>query len=89
MQTPKTPNFTRSIAKIITEVSAITGIDEVDAEAIEELLKAELNEQCMMLDGYYEEEYYNAISRARNEAYYEGHSDGYALGYDDGYSDSH
>ena len=87
------PDFIDSIAKIIEEIRVITCIDEVDVEAIEELLKAELNEYCLELDEYYIEEYHIAISSARNEAYYDGHSDGYAdgydIGYDDGYSDSH
>ena len=75
------------IAKIIEEVLARTCIDDVDAEAINEILQESLNEYLMMLDGYYEEEYYIAVSRAKNSAYYDGHSDGYADGYDDGYDD--
>ena len=89
METIKTPDFTR----LITEVSAITDIDEVHAEAIEKLLKDELNEYYKMLDEYYVEEYHNAIASARNIAYDAGHSDGYAdgydVGYDDGYYESH
>ena len=81
----KTPNHDRRIAKIITEVSAITGIDEVHAEAIEELLKAELNEYCRMLDSYYEEEgFHNVIFRARSIAYDAGYDDGYSAGHSAG-----
>ena len=91
METIMTPKFMHRLTKIITEVSAITGIDEVDAEALEELLKAELNEYCLELDDYYIEEYHNALASARSKAYDDGHSDGYAdgydVGYDDGYSD--
>ena len=65
METFKTPDFTRLIAELRTRVC----INDVDAEAIEQLLQ---------------DDYYIAISSARNEAYYEGHSDGYARGYDDG-----
>ena len=74
-----TPKFTKSIEKIITEISAITDIDEVRAEVIEKLLQDELRAYYAEL-----EDYYIAISSARNEAYYEGHSDGYARGYDVG-----
>ena len=84
------PDFMKRAAKIITEVSAITGIDEVHAEAIEELLKAELNEYCRMLDSYYEEEgFHNVIFQARSIAYDDGHSDGYAEGYEIGYEDGY
>ena len=68
MATIKAPDFTRLIAELRTRVC----INDVDAEAIEELLQ---------------DDYYIAISSARNEAYYEGHSDGYARGYDDGYDE--
>ena len=81
--------FMNRIAKIVTEVSAVTGIDEVDAAALEELLKEKLNEYCLELDEYYIEEYHNALSSARNKAYDSGFDDGYDVGYDNGYSDSH
>ena len=86
-KTIKTPNFERKTAKIIAEIRNRTCIDDVDAEAINEILQESLNEYLMMLDGYYEEEYYIAVSRAKNSAYDKGHSDGYADGYDDGYDD--
>ena len=80
-------------AKIITEISTVACIDDVDAEAIEKILQDALKEYYDELDGYYEEEYYIAISSARSIAYDEGHSDGYAdgydVGYDDGYYESH
>ena len=74
----KTPNFTRLVA----EVRARTFIDEVDAEALERIFK----EQCRMLDGYYNEEYRNALDIARNSAYESGYSNGYSDGYSDGHS---
>ena len=73
------------IAKIIEEVRNRTCIDNIDKEIIEEILQDSLNEYFVMLDGYYEEEYYNAISSARNKAYDDGHSDGYTDGHFDGY----
>ena len=42
-----------------------------------------------MLNCYYWEEYYIAITSEQHRAYDEGHSDGYSLGYDDGYLDGH
>ena len=81
--------FMNRIAKIVTEVSAITGIDEIHAKAMEELLKAAFNEYCLEREEYYIEEYHNAMNRARNSAYDDGFDDGYDVGYDNGYSDSH
>ena len=78
------PKFMPRLLKITTEVSAITGIDEVAAEALAELLKAELKEYCLELDGYYAEEYYNALTSARSRAYDSGYSKGYSDGYSDG-----
>ena len=83
------PNFMNRIAKIIEEASARTCIDEIEAEIIEEILQDSLNEYCTLLNEYYEEECYIAISSARNKAYDDGHSDGYADGYDIGYDDGH
>lgn len=85
MNTITTPNFMGKAEKIIAEVRNRTCIDDVDAEAIKELLQDALNEYCRMLDGYYEEEYYNALNTARNSAYDAGYDDGYAVGYDVGY----
>ena len=79
------PDFMDRIEKIIADVRTITYIDKIDAKAIEELLKDELNEYCSLLEQYYEEECYIAVSSARNIAYDDGHSDGYADGYDVGY----
>ena len=76
-------------AKIIAEIRNRSSIDDVDAEVIEKILQNALNEYYDELDGYYEEEYYIAISSARSIAYDEGHSDGYADGYDIGYDDCH
>ena len=83
-KTITTPNFMGKAAKIIEEVLARTCIDDVDAEVIKEILQNELKEYCSMLNGYYEEEYYNELCSARSSAYEEG----YALGYDDGQSDA-
>ena len=82
----KPPKFERKIEKILAEIRTIACIDDVDAEAIEKILQDALNEECRMLDSYYWEEYYNAITSAQHRAYDEGHSDGYSLGYDDGHS---
>ena len=89
MSTIVKPDFKAAIANIIAELRTVTCIDDVDAEVIKEILQDELTEQYRMLDGYYEEEYYNAISRARNSAYDDGFDDGYDVGYDNGYSDCH
>ena len=89
MKTITTPNFTGRIAKIIEEVSARTCIDAIDTEVLKEILQDSLNECCTLLNGYYEEEYYNAISSARSSAYDDGHSDGHSDGYDDGHSDGY
>ena len=72
------------IAKLVKEIQTQICIDDADVEILEGLLKDELNEYCILLDEYYEEEYYIAISDARNRAY----DAGYADGYDEGYSES-
>ena len=89
MNTIVKPDFKATIAKIIEEASASTCIDEIEAEIIEEILKGSLNEYCTLLNEYYEEEYYNELSRARNSAYDAGFDDGYDVGYDNGRSDGH
>ena len=81
----KTPDFTRLIAELRTRAR----ISDVAAVAIEELLQASLNEYCMVLHGYYEEKYYNAISSARNSAYYDGYDDGYSDGHFEKHLESH
>ena len=86
MKTITTPNSAHRITKIIAE---IRGIEDVDAEVIEDILRRELDEYCRMLDEYYDEEYSIAISRARNSAYDDGYDDGYDIGYDNGHSDGH
>ena len=78
-----------TMAKIMAEIRTVACIDDVDAEAIAGILQDALKEYYDELDGYYEEEYYIAISSARSIAYDEGHSDGYADGYDVGYDDGH
>ena len=82
METIMTPKFMNSIEKIITEISVITDIDEVHVEVIEKLLQDELRAYYAEL-----EDYYVAISSARNAAYDDGFDDGYNVGYDNGYSD--
>ena len=83
------PDFMKSAAKIIAEIRTKTCIDDVDAEAIEELLKAGLKAYYAELEDYHIEEYHNAMNRARNVAYDDGFDDGYDVGYDNGYSDGH
>ena len=61
IETIKTPNSGRRIEKIIEQVLSQTCIDEIDAVSIKEILENELHEYCMILNGYYEEEYYNAL----------------------------
>ena len=75
-----TPNFMSKAAKIIAEIQVRTCIDAAEAEVIKELLQAALNEWGVMLEEYYEEEYYNAIANHRSSAY----DDGYDAGYSDG-----
>ena len=82
-----TPDFMGRIAKIVEEVSARACVDKIDTEVLEDILQDSLNEYCTLLNGYYEEEYYIAISSARSKAYDDGHSDGYADGYVVGYLD--
>ena len=89
MKTITTPDFMSRIARILAEVHNSTCIDDVDAEVIEKILQDELNEYCTLLNEYYEEEYYIAVSRAQNRAYDDGFDDGYDVGYDNGYSESH
>ena len=82
-------DFLESTAKIMAEIRTRACIDDVDAEAIEKILQDELTEYYTLLNGYYEEEYYIAISSARSKAYDDGHSDGYDDGYDAGCADCH
>ena len=74
METITKPDFRGRIAKIVEEVSARTCIDDVDVEALKEILQEELNE-------YYYDDF--------GDGYYEGHPDGYALGYNEGYSNGY
>ena len=78
------PNFKGRIAKIVKEIQTRICIDDADVEILEGLLKGELHEYYNLIDQYYEEEYYNALSYVRNSAY----DNGYADGYDAGYSES-
>ena len=87
MKTIKTPDFTGNIAEIISEVRLRICMDEIDTDVLVEILQDSLNEQCTLLNGYYEEEYHNAISSVRNSAYDDGYDDGYDVGYDNGYAD--
>ena len=89
MNTITTPNFTGKVAKTIAKIINRTCIDDDDVEVIEAILQDMFIEECSMLAGYYEEEYYNAISSARSKAYDDGHSDGYDDGYESGYADCH
>ena len=80
-KTSMTLNLMHRLSKISTDVSAVTGIDEVHAKALRELLEAALNEYCLALEEYYDEEYYVAIASARSKAYDSGYEDGYDTGY--------
>ena len=81
--------FNGRIARIVKELQTRICIDDADVEILEGLLKDELKEYYDLIDNYYEEEYYNAVSSARNIAYDNGHSDGYAEGYDFCYAERH
>ena len=72
-----TPNFMRKIEKILEEVRQYS---DFEAEALEELLKAELNEYSRKLDEYYIKEYNNTICHARSRAYEDGYSAGHSAG---------
>ena len=85
MKTIMAPKFMDRAKNIVEEVLLRACIDGVDAEVIEELILNALNEYYDELNEYYEEEYYNEVSRARNASYDAGYDDGY----DDGYTKSH
>ena len=85
MKTIMAPKFMDRAENIVEEVLLRTGIDGVDAEVIEELILNALNEYYDELNEYYEEEYYNEVSRARNASYDAGYEDGY----NDHHSESH
>ena len=89
MKTIMAPKFMDRAENIVEEVLLRTCIDDADAEVIEELILNALNEYYDELNEYYEEEYYNEVSRARNASYDDGHSDGYEEGYADGYDKGH
>ena len=75
----KTPNFMHVIAEIRTRAC----INDVDAEAIEELLQAALKE-------YYDEVFTYAYDEGRDAGLKEGYTDGqdygYSVGHSEGYS---
>ena len=89
---------TTMIAKILAEVRNRTGINDFEAEAIEELLKDAICSARNIayddgrVDGYAEG--YNALDSARDAGYdagfnagYEvGHFEGYDVGLEDGYA---
>ena len=83
-------NFMDVTAKIIAKVRNKTCINKIEAEAIEELLQAELNE-------VFTHAYDIGRDIGRDEGLKEGYKDGqdygysegYALGYSDGYSEGH
>ena len=85
MKTIMSPKFMDRAENIVEEVLLRTGIDGVDAEVIQELILNALNEYYDELNEYYEEEYYNEVSRARNASYDAGYEDGY----NDHHSESH
>ena len=87
MNTIMTPKIMGRVAKIVKEIQTGICIDDADVEILEEILKDELNAYYNLVDGYYEEEYYNALSYVRNSAYDNGYADGYADGCTDSYDD--
>ena len=74
MNTIRTPNFSSKIAKIMAEIRTKTRIDDVDEEAIKDILQDMLIEECRMLDGYYEEEYFNELRNLTYAGHSESHS---------------
>ena len=84
-----TPKFMHRLTRLIAEVRNRTGIDEAHAEALEELLKAELKEYYDELNEYYDELFTYAHDAGYDYGYTDGqdygYSEGYASGYDDGY----
>ena len=86
MNTITTPSFMVRNAKIIAEIRTRLFIDGAEAEVIADIFKEQLNEECMILDGYYKKEYFNALNRARSKAYDDGYKVGYEVGYDKGRS---
>ena len=77
MQTNIPPKFVGKTAYIIEEIRKRTCINNMDAQILEELFIDALNEYCMAVDEYYEEEYYIAIEDVRTSAYDNGYADGY------------
>jgi flagellar biosynthesis/type III secretory pathway protein FliH len=78
-ETEMKTNFNARAAKIISKIH--TGAC-IDTEALEEILKAELEEYYDELHEYYEEEYSNAIASVRSKAYDTGYDDGFNDGYE-------
>ena len=81
MQTNIPPKFVGKTAKIIAEIRNRTCINNMDAQILEDILQAALNEYYMEVDEYYEEEYYIAIEDVRASAYDNGFADGYDVCY--------
>ena len=67
-------DFLESTANIMAEIRTRACIDDVDAEAIEQILKDEI---------------FSARSIAYDDGHSDGYADGYDIGYDDGRSESH
>ena len=75
METIMTPKFMDITAKITAEIRNITGIDEIDAEAIEELLKDALHD-CY--DAGYDDGYDAGFNPGYDAGYYVGHSESHS-----------
>ena len=85
-QPTKTPNFTRLIAEIRT----ITGINDFEAEALREFLKAELNEVfTYAYDSGRDEGLAEGYTDGQDYGYSVGHSEGYSDGYSEGHSEGY
>ena len=80
--------FMRKTAKIIAEIRAITCIDDVDAEVLEELLQDELIKYHNEVFTYgHSIGYDDGYSDGLNEAVESAYDKGYALGYYEGHSE--
>ena len=82
-------DFSGRAAKIIEEVRNKTRSDKIDTKVLFVILQDALTEYYTLLNGYFDEEYYIAVSSARSSAYDAGYEDGYEDGYEGGYFESH
>ena len=67
-ETITTPDFTGRLAKIIADIHYQICVYKIDAKVIEDILQAEINEQC---------------SKSYDAGHSDGYDDGYENGYAD------